>query len=293
MQYTIQTSFPSAFFAFVTILGCSQQKPALPPSPSDPIFDTTTHMPETSGTVVSHQQILLLESKTTAKIPRPGQWPGFSTDDQYQSARHAMVRVQIKRRGVDNEAVLDAMRRVPRHLFIPESDPVKSYGDYPVPIGYGQTISQPYIVAIMTQLLDVGPDDRILEIGTGSGYQAAILAEICREVVSIEIVDQLAKSSAKRIEDMGYMNITVICGDGYLGYPPRAPYDGIIITAAVEPVPPLLVGQLVPGGRIVVPLGNPGRGQDLTVLEKQEDGTLKQRKVLPVRFVPFTRKTAE
>lgn len=293
MQYNIQTSFPPLFFTLVTILACAQQKPDLPPSPPDATSISMAHMPETPGAADFRQQILLLESKTTANIFQPVQRPTFSVDDQYQSARHAMVRLQIKRRGVDNEAVLDAMRRVPRHLFIPELDRVRAYGNYPVPIGYGQTISQPYVVAIMTQLLDVRPDDRILEIGTGSGYQAAILAEICREVVSIEIVDQLARSGAKRLEDMGYMNITVLGGDGYLGYPLRAPYDGIIITAAVEPVPPLLVGQLAPGGRIVVPLGNPDRGQDLTVLEKQEDGTIKQRKVLPVRFVPFTRKKAE
>jgi protein-L-isoaspartate(D-aspartate) O-methyltransferase len=166
----------------------------------------------------------------------------------------------------------------------------QAYRDHPMPIGHGQTISQPYIVGYMTELLDLKPDDRVLEIGTGSAYQAAILAEIVREVVSIEIIDALAQSAAKRIRSLGYKNITVISGDGYFGWEERAPYDAIIVTAAAKHVPPPLVKQLKPGGRMAIPVGRTHWTQNLMVVEKALDGSVKSRDMLPVRFVPLTRK---
>jgi protein-L-isoaspartate(D-aspartate) O-methyltransferase len=177
---------------------------------------------------------------------------------------------------------------VPRHAFVPERDSRRAYADHPLPIGYNQTISQPYIVAYMTQTLRLDPNDKVLEIGTGSGYQAAVCAEIAKEVYSIEIVKPLAKSAKKRLKDLGYHNVTVEAGDGYFGWAEHVPFDKIIVTCAAGFVPPPLIKQLKPGGRMILPVGSPYFGQSLKLIEKDEKGAIKSKRLLPVRFVPMT-----
>jgi len=199
-----------------------------------------------------------------------------------------MVRIQIENRGIRDSRVLQAMRDVPRHLFVPEGLRRHAYNDHALPIGYGQTISQPYIVALMTHLLDVKEGDRILEIGTGSGYQAAVLSELTGEVYTLEIIDELAAAAAVRFTDLGYPTITSKQGDGYYGWEEEAPFDGIIVTAAAGHVPPDLIEQLKPGGVMVIPIGRQFEVQYLTVIEKKRNGTLLSRQILPVQFVPFT-----
>ncbi len=186
-------------------------------------------------------------------------------------------------------AVLQAIREVPRHEFVPLAYRASAYANRPLPIGEGQTISQPYIVALMTELADVGPESRVLEIGTGSGYQAAVLARIVERVYTIEIVESLGARAKETLARLGYDNVTVRIGDGYGGWPEAAPFDAIIVTAAPDKVPQPLVGQLAVGGRLVIPVGSQTGAQSLEVLEKGEDGTVTSRHVLPVRFVPFTR----
>jgi len=208
--------------------------------------------------------------------------------DLHSAERLSMVETQIRRRGVKDERVLEALRKVPRHRFVPEDQRDQAYNDYPLPIGYGQTISQPYIVGLMTELLQLKPESRVLEIGTGSGYQAAILAELAREVYTIEIVEPLALSAGSLLESMGYANIKVRAGDGFFGWPENAPFDGIILTAAPEKVPQPLLDQLKEGGRLVIPEGK--FYQDLVVYEKIDGGT-RRREVIPVRFVPMTGRT--
>jgi protein-L-isoaspartate(D-aspartate) O-methyltransferase len=185
--------------------------------------------------------------------------------------------------------VLEAMRTVPRHAFVPENLRALAYEDRPLPIGYGQTISQPFIVALMTDLLDTEPGDRVLEIGTGSGYQAAVLAPLVDEVYSIEIVPGLGERAAAVLEELGYANVETKVADGYYGWPEVAPFDGIVVTAAANQIPPPLVEQLNPGGRMVIPIGGPFAAQQLMLVEKQQDGGITTRQVLPVQFVPFTR----
>ncbi|HUF72392.1 MAG TPA: protein-L-isoaspartate(D-aspartate) O-methyltransferase [Gammaproteobacteria bacterium] len=185
--------------------------------------------------------------------------------------------------------VLDAIGKVPRHEFVPDAYRDFAYENRPLPIGNGQTISQPYIVALMTELASVDADSVVLEIGTGSGYQAAVLAEIARHVYSIEIVASLGERAAETLERLGYTNVSVRIGDGYQGWPEYAPFDAIIVTAAPEQVPAPLIGQLKPGGRLVVPVGPEGGTQSLRVIEKDAAGELSSTDVLPVRFVPFTR----
>jgi protein-L-isoaspartate(D-aspartate) O-methyltransferase len=200
--------------------------------------------------------------------------------------RLQMVEQQIRSRGVTSAPVLAAMEQVPRHLFVPDSERGQAYEDHPLPIGGGQTISQPYIVAVMTELLDLPPRSKVLEIGTGSGYQAAVLSRVAGQVYSIEIVPELGARARATLSRLGYENVQVRVGDGYRGWPEAAPFDGILITAAPQAVPPPLVAQLKPGGRMVLPVG--GFDQNLIVLTKNPDGTVKQEKVLPVRFVPMT-----
>jgi protein-L-isoaspartate(D-aspartate) O-methyltransferase len=200
--------------------------------------------------------------------------------------RQQMVAEQIRARGVTSPQVLAAMEQVPRHLFVPESERDQAYEDHPLPIGGGQTISQPYVVALMTALLDLTPRSRVLEIGTGSGYQAAVLSRLAAEVYTIEIVPALGERARDTLARLGYGNVRVRLGDGYRGWPEAAPFDAIVLTAAPHSVPPPLIAQLKPGGRLVVPVG--GFDQDLMVLTKAPDGSIKQEKVLPVRFVPMT-----
>ncbi|WP_219999957.1 protein-L-isoaspartate(D-aspartate) O-methyltransferase [Halomonas sp. LBP4] len=227
--------------------------------------------------------VLLQASPPEQAPPRP-----HFDDDEFVELRTAMVRDQIEGRGVADEAVLAAMRRLPRHRFAPMVSARSAYGDKPQPIGHGQTISQPYTVAYMTEVLELGADDRVLEVGTGSGYQAAILAEIVGEVVTIEIIRELADSAAERLQRMGYRNITVLHGDGYHGYAARAPFDAIVVTAAASHTPPPLVAQLRPGGRMVIPVGRAGWIQNLLLVEKHADGEVSTRNLASVRFVPLT-----
>lgn len=184
--------------------------------------------------------------------------------------------------------VLDALRAVPRHLFVPVSLQAQAYANRPLGIGHEQTISQPYIVALMTDLLDVGKDDVVLEVGTGSGYQAAVLATLVRHVYSIEIVDALARQASETLREGGYANVTVRAGDGYAGWPQHAPFDAIIVTAGAPRVPPRLIEQLKPGGRMVVPVGPPSSTQQLMLVEKRTDGRIRKRSLGPVAFVPLT-----
>lgn len=211
--------------------------------------------------------------------------PAPAKTDPHAEARATMVRRDIEGRGVKDARVLSVMREVPRHLFVPPAVQAEAYADHPLPIGHGQTISQPYIVGLMTELLEVRPGDRVLEIGTGSGYQAAVLARLAREVFSIEIVEPLAASAKETLARLGFANVTVIAGDGYRGLPPQAPFDRIIVTAAPDQVPKPLIEQLALGGRMVIPLGDVQ--QSLWVFEKTKRG-VSRKKVIDVRFVPMT-----
>src|SRR2546422_6760897 len=208
--------------------------------------------------------------------------------DPFAAARQGLVRDQLSGpgRAITNARVLAVMRKVPRHEFVPERYRSRSYEDGPLPIGYGQTISQPYVVAFMTEQLDPKPSDRVLEIGTGSGYQAAVLAELVAEVYSIEIIEPLARRAETDLKRLGYTNVTVRAGDGYKGWPEAAPFDAIIVTCAPENVPEPLVEQLKDGGRMMIPVG-PAGNQDLVLLRK-EGNRLEKRATLPVRFVPMT-----
>ena len=220
--------------------------------------------------------------------------PPVQEGDAFREARERMVREQIAspalgEYAVEDGRVLGAMRTVPRHLFVPPDLLELAYADRPLPIGHGQTISQPYIVAAMTELLQVGPDDKVLEIGTGSGYQAAVLAEIVGKVFTIEIVEPLAEDARERLRRLGYDNVEVRRGDGYYGWEEKAPFQGIIVTAAASHIPPPLLEQLQPGARMVIPVGPPLQVQMLMLIEKHLDGRIVQRSLMPVRFVPFTR----
>ncbi len=203
--------------------------------------------------------------------------------------RREMVEQQIRARGVRDARVLTALGRVPRERFVPASLRGRAYDDSPLPIGFDQTISQPYIVAYMSEALGVEPDDTVLEIGTGSGYQAAVLGEIARRVYTIEIVPDLARRAAATLQELGYANIQVRAGDGYAGWPEHAPFDRIIVTAAPKEVPAPLLEQLAAGGRLVIPVGEQGQTQWMTIVDKTELGVV-SRRTLPVQFVPFTRK---
>ncbi|WP_085032486.1 protein-L-isoaspartate(D-aspartate) O-methyltransferase [Ensifer aridi] len=192
----------------------------------------------------------------------------------------------VEGQGID-PAVLTTMGKVPRHLFVPNEQRSAAYRDRPLPIGYGQTISQPFIVALMTDLINVGPGDSVLEIGTGSGYQAAVLSPLAGKVYSIEIIPQLGERAAARLAELRYNNVEVRVGDGYYGWPARAPFDGIVVTAAASHIPPPLVEQLAKGGRMVVPVGGPFATQFLMLVEKRRDGSITTRQLLPVSFVPL------
>jgi len=207
----------------------------------------------------------------------------------YEELRKAMVKTQIESRGVKDEDILSVMQNVPRHLFIDESLWPKAYSDGPLPIGHGQTISQPYIVAFMTELLRPDTHHMVLEIGTGSGYQAAVLAKLVHHVYTIEIVPELGRNAKTTLKRLSYDNISVRVGDGYKGWPEEEPFDRIIVTAAPEKVPEALIDQLKPGGRMVLPVGPRWWGQDLLVIEKDERGKVVRKNTIPVRFVPMIR----
>jgi protein-L-isoaspartate(D-aspartate) O-methyltransferase len=198
-----------------------------------------------------------------------------------------MVREQIENRGITHPAVLRSMRNTPRHLFVPPALREMAYADRPLPIGYGATISQPYIVALMTELLNPAKADKVLEIGTGSGYQAAILAPLVSHVFTIEIVPELARSAAETLKAAGHKNVTVRSGDGYKGWPEEAPFDAIILTAAPPDIPTVLVQQLKAAGRLVAPIGGQDQNQNLILLQKDKNGKVTERPVIPVRFVPM------
>jgi protein-L-isoaspartate(D-aspartate) O-methyltransferase len=210
-----------------------------------------------------------------------------SEKDPYLAARQRMVKEDIQGRGIKDQRVLQAMLKVKRHLFVNEAFRPMAYADRPLPIGEGQTISQPYIVALMTYHLHLKPGDRVLEIGTGSGYQAAVLAELAKEVYSIEIVEQLARTAQERLQTLGYKNVWVKSGDGFYGWSEHAPYDAIMITCATATIPECLMGQLGEGGRMILPLGDEPFVQSLTLVTKQA-GKLKRQPITDVVFVPMT-----
>jgi protein-L-isoaspartate(D-aspartate) O-methyltransferase len=217
--------------------------------------------------------------------------------DQYEEARHKMVKaieadvretsLYINKKSLDPR-VMEVMDKVERHKFVPPSEQTWAYANRPLPIGHGQTISQPYIVALMTDLISVDPGDRVLEIGTGSGYQAAVLAEMGTEVFTIEIIDPLARQASRRLADLGYSQVKTREGDGYYGWEDEAPFDAIVVTAAADHVPPPLVRQLKPGGVMVIPVGSRFMVQQLVLVTKDSAGSITTRQILPVRFVPLT-----
>jgi len=216
--------------------------------------------------------------------------PGAMGTENFQPARQAMVSAQLQGRDITDPRVLAAMGRVPRQRFVPKALASQAYGDHPLPIGWGQTISQPYIVALMTQWAAVHPGAKVLEVGTGSGYQAAVLAELTDKVFSIELLPELARRAAGRLKSLGYAHVQVRCGDGYQGWPEEAPFDAIVVTAAAARVPEALEKQLTEGGRLVIPLGPPGGAQTLVRYRKVK-GKLVAEASLPVRFVPLVRPT--
>lgn len=231
----------------------------------------------------------LTESPRTdqpAQRPAATSRPQWDEEPRFVDARRRMVEWDLRGAGITDPRVLMAMGRVPRQRFVRKGFEDVAYVDGALPIDHGQTISQPYIVALMTQLVRPQPHSRALDIGTGSGYQAAVLAELCREVYSIEIVEPLAEEARRRLAGLGYTNVTVRCGDGYRGWPEHAPFDAIIVAAAPDHVPQPLIDQLAPGGRLVIPVGR--YFQDLILIEKQQDGTVRRRTVEAVMFVPMT-----
>ncbi|MFB0526195.1 MAG: protein-L-isoaspartate(D-aspartate) O-methyltransferase [bacterium] len=212
--------------------------------------------------------------------------------EELEKERKAMVVEQIEERGIKDKRVLEAMEKVPRHEFVPEEYRAFAYEDSPLPIGEGQTISQPYIVALMTECLNLEGDEKVLEVGTGSGYQAAILSELSKEVYTIEILEPLAERAGELLKKLGYGNVKVKCGDGYLGWEEYAPFDGIVVTCAPDHIPQPLIDQLAEDGRMVIPLGDVHFLQVLKLIEKKE-GKVTVRNVTPVRFVPMTGEEVE
>lgn len=209
--------------------------------------------------------------------------------DIYSVKRNDMVTLQLEARGITDRPVIDAMRRVPRHLFVPAGYRDDAYEDTPLPIGFGQTISQPYIVALMTELLDLDGNSKVLEVGTGSGYQAAVLSQITGSVYTVEIVKELHERSGRDLKNAGYAGVRTLCADGYYGWAGHAPYDAIIVTCASEFIPPPLIKQLKKGGRMCIPVGPPFKVQHLLLVRKNENGEVTVEMVTEVRFVPLVR----
>jgi protein-L-isoaspartate(D-aspartate) O-methyltransferase len=247
-------------------------------------------VPAVSIAVISAGQALCADPNEKRPLRCDHKHRAFS---ERQQERMTMVAEQIKARDIRDPNVLRAMRIVPRHFFVPRSQQPYAYGDFPLPIGSGQTISQPYIVGFMTEALKLRPDSKVLEIGTGSGYQAAVCAEIAAEVYTIEIVEELAKSAEARLKELGYKNIFVKFGDGYFGWEDKGPFDAIIGTAAAEKIPPPLIEQLKPTGRMILPYENENGFQYLVLVTKNPNGTIHKKDVLPVRFVPMTGRVQE
>jgi protein-L-isoaspartate(D-aspartate) O-methyltransferase len=236
---------------------------------------------------------MLLTSCTKVADPSPAPNQPKSVEqksarptDEFAAVREQMVSRHLTSRDIDNRRVLEAMQRIPRHEFVPQRWQRYAYADSPLPIGNEQTISQPYIVALMTQLVDPQPEHKALDVGTGSGYQAAVLSELVKEVFSIEIVEPLANQARQRLKSLGYENVQVRHGDGYRGWPSEAPFDVIIVAAAPDHIPPALIDQLAIGGKLVIPVGD--RNQTLKVVQKKRDGSIVESDVIPVRFVPMT-----
>jgi len=229
---------------------------------------------------------VLADTKAPDEEEKP-KWARPRTHER-KDDRERMVRVQIARRDIQDTLVLEAMRNVPRHWFVPENQQRAAYDDRPLRIGYGQTISQPYIVALMTQLLRLKTNDKVLEIGTGSGYQAAVLNELTPNVFTIEIIKELGRAAADRLKTRGYTGVGTRIGDGYYGWKEKGPFDAIIVTAASTHIPPPLIAQLKPGGRMVIPVGAAFRVQQLLLVTKDEKGRTTSRVITAVRFVPLT-----
>jgi len=240
---------------------------------------------KTRTVVLSLLPVFLVSSLALAG--EPAQSDGEEKSQEQNRLR--MVKTQIRQRGVRDKTVLAAMRKVPRHKFVPEKLRMLSYEDRPLPIGHGQTISQPYIVAFMSELLAPKKEHEVLEVGTGSGYQAAVLGEIVSKVYTIEIIEELGKSANERLANLGYKNIEVKIADGYHGWKEHAPFDSIIVTCAASHVPPPLVQQLKPGGTMCIPVGTVFGPQQLVLVTKRKDGSVRSKSVLPVRFVPLVR----
>jgi protein-L-isoaspartate(D-aspartate) O-methyltransferase len=232
--------------------------------------------------------LLLGIAACTPSRPAPDSPSAELVVDEHTPRRHRMVDDQLRANGIRDTSVLAAMERVPRHRFVLAEHQHLAYGDHPLPIGFDQTISQPYIVAYMTEVVDLSPEEKVLEIGTGSGYQAAVLAELVREVYTIEIVPELAARARRVLEELGYSNVRARAGDGYAGWPEHAPFDAIVVTAAPDHVPPALVEQLALNGRMVIPVGK--GNQQMRVITKTARGIVEER-TLPVSFVPLVRDT--
>ena len=224
--------------------------------------------------ILAFLSILALPASNSIKYP-------------HSHSRENMVQSQLSMRGITDKKVLAAMKEIPRHLFVPNNLAFKAYSDSPLPIGEGQTISQPYIVALMTELLELKGDEKVLEIGTGSGYQAAVLSKVAKEVISIEIKKKLCSKAGRLLNSLGYSNVEARCGDGYFGWEKKAPYDAIMLTAAVDHIPPPLLAQLKDGGRLVLPLGNPFSYQNLVLVSKKGDD-YRVWQISGVLFVPMT-----
>lgn len=234
---------------------------------------------------------LLILWRPWQKEPIPSQ-KNINFSDVNEQRRYEMIENQLKKRGIKDKNLLVAMQKVERHKFVPDFLIDKAYEDHPLPIGYGQTISQPYVVALMTKEAKVGKDDRVLEIGTGSGYQVAVLAEMVDQVYTIEIVKELADSASERLKNLGYDNIEVKNADGYYGWPEKGPFDAILVTAATNHVPPPLLKQLKDGGRLIIPLGSLFQFQTLNLITKKGDD-IKSKFITGVSFVPMTGKMEE
>jgi protein-L-isoaspartate(D-aspartate) O-methyltransferase len=231
----------------------------------------------------------LVRSAASGLLALVGVTPAHAQEQDYAALRREMVLTQIEDRGVSDPTTLAAMRMVPRHEFVSAEWRSAAYSDGPLPIGEGQTISQPYVVALMTERLGLRPGEKVLEVGTGSGYQAAVLAEVGARVFTIEIFETLAREAEERLRRLGYERVEVRNGDGYLGWPEEGPFDAIIVTAAPNAIPQPLVDQLRPGGRMIIPVGPEGEVQELVLLRKEPNGSIRTESISPVRFVPLLR----